>query len=390
LQRVDFAAMSSMPTPSPFFSRRLFLHASVVLTSLPQVAFAQGDTLRIGHSGPLTGSNKDLGEDVRDGALACFKAINDAGGINGRKLELLTLDDGNDAARAGENAKKLIADGALALFGYASATLSRPALPLVEAAKIPFFAPFTGAESMRVFNRHVYNIRASYADELNKIVQHYASLGSKTFAVVYYDDAVGKENLAVVERALQTLQLKSAGSVALNRATPDIASGVQAITAAKPDVVIQTTLYKASADMIKAVKAKGGGMQFVNTSFASATALAAELGKDGVGLAVSTVVPPFTRRSVPIVAEYLKQFTASFPKETPSFTSLESYIAAKVLAEGIKRAGKSVTRESLLTALDGIGSLDVGGYTVSFSAGNHNGSRFVDIALVGREGKFTY
>src|SRR5215470_743244 len=166
-------------------------------------ALAQG-AIVIGQSTPLSGSNKELGQDIRNGALAYFKKVNEAGGVNGRKIELASLDDGNTVPRAEANTKKLVEeDNVFALFGYASATLSRPALPYVDKHKVPFLAPFTGADPMRVFNKHVYNMRASYADELEKIVEHYTTFGIKRFSIVYYDDVVGKENLTAVDRALK-------------------------------------------------------------------------------------------------------------------------------------------------------------------------------------------
>ena len=168
-------------------------------------AHAQGVTktrILIGQSSPFSGSNKELGEDIREGLQAYFKQINEAGGVNGRALELVVLDDANDAKRSGENARILIEQrGVLALIGYASATLSLPALPFVEKGKVAFVGPFTGAEPMRSFRRNVYNIRASYADELEKIVDFYTTTGMKKFSVIHYDDAVGKENLAAVELA---------------------------------------------------------------------------------------------------------------------------------------------------------------------------------------------
>src|SRR2546426_7574342 len=164
------------------------------------VAHAQGVTktnILIGQSSPFSGSNKELGDDIREGLQAYFKQVNDAGGVNGRTLELLALDDANDAKRSGENARILIEQrGVLALIGYASATLSLPALPFAEKSKVAFVGPFTGAEPMRSFRRNVYNIRASYADELEKIVDFYTTTGMKKFSVIHYDDAVGKENLA--------------------------------------------------------------------------------------------------------------------------------------------------------------------------------------------------
>src|SRR6266700_1231369 len=148
-------------------------------------------TILIGQSGPLSGANKEFGEGIRDGALAYFRAVNAASGINKRKLELITIDDANDAQRSGENGRVLIEEkGVLAVFGYASATLSLPALPHAEKHRVPFVAPFTGAEPMRKFRPYVYNMRASYADELEKIVDFYASTGLKRFSVLHYDDPV--------------------------------------------------------------------------------------------------------------------------------------------------------------------------------------------------------
>src|SRR5262247_2522682 len=158
-------------------------------------AQAQGvgaSTILIGQSAPLTGANAELGNDIRNGALAYFRKVNDAGGVHGRKIELVTLDDGNTVPRAEANTKKLVEEqGVFALFGYPSATLSRPALPFVEKHKVPFLSPFTGADPRRVYNKYVYNMRASYADELEKIVDHFGSLGLTRFSIVYYDDVVG-------------------------------------------------------------------------------------------------------------------------------------------------------------------------------------------------------
>src|SRR6266850_5992290 len=152
-------------------------------------------TIVIGQSAPLSGPNAELGNDIRNGAVAYFRKVNDAGGVYGRKIELTTLDDANQVPRAEANTKKLVEEQAVfALFGYASATLSRPALPTIEKHGVPFLAPFTGADPMRVFNKHVYNLRASYADELEKIVEHFVPLGVKRFSIVYYDDVVGREN----------------------------------------------------------------------------------------------------------------------------------------------------------------------------------------------------
>src|SRR5256885_11603860 len=199
----------------------------------------------IGQSAPLSGANAELGHDIRNGALAYFRKVNEAGGVHGRRLELVTLDDANQVPRSEANTRELVEQKQVfALFGYASATLSRPALPSVEKHGVPFLAPFTGADPMRVFNRHVYNMRASYADELEKIVEHFVPLGVKRFSIVYYDDVVGRENFTAVQRALKKRALEPVSTAALkDRANPDIDTAVKTIAQGSPAMVILTTLY---------------------------------------------------------------------------------------------------------------------------------------------------
>ena len=326
-------------------------------------------TLVIGQSAPLTGANAELGNDIRNGALAYFARVNAAGGVHGRRIELLTLDDANQVPRAEANTKQLVEEtGVFALFGYASATLSRPALPTVARHGVPFLAPFTGADPMRVFNKHVYNMRGSY-----------------------YDDVVGRENHAAVARALKQRNLDTVSVASFkDREKPDIAAGVQAVAAGDPDVVILTTLYKASADFIKLARRSGLGAQMASNSFPGASPLAKELGNDGAGVIVASVVPPPTKRSLPIVLEYQAAIEQQLGRKDYSFTSLESYIGAKVTVEALRRAGPRPTREGLMQALDGMQSFDAGGYAVGFSPTNHNGSSYVELVVIGRGLKFNY
>jgi len=356
---------------------------------VPGVSAAQ---ILIGQSAPLTGSNAELGNDILNGVLACFRRVNEAGGVHGRKLEIVSLDDVNQVARAEANTVKLVEETRVfALFGYASATLSRPALPIVEKRGVPFLAPFTGADPMRVFNRHVYNMRAGYADELEKIVEHFVPLGVKRFSIVYYDDAVGRENFTAVERALKKRALEPVSSAALkDRATPDIDAAVKAIARGSPDVVILTTLYKASADLVKRARAAGVYAQVASTSFPGASPLAKELGADGAGVIVATVVPPPTKRSLRIVQEYQAAIEHETGRKEYSFTSFEAYLGAKVAVEAMRRAGPRLTREAFMRELDAMHDFDTGGYIVGFSPSNHNGSSFVELTVIGKDLKFGY
>ena len=375
---------------------RFFALAALAAGLFTAAAFAQqgvgANSVTIGQSAPLTGANAELGNDIRNGALAYFAKVNAAGGVHGRKVELVTLDDANQVPRADANTRKLVEEtGVFALFGYASATLSRPALPTVEKHGVPFLGPFTGADPMRVFNKYVYNMRGSYAEELEKIVDHFAPLGITRFSIVYYDDVVGKENFAAVDRALKKRNLEVVSVAAFkDRAKPEIEAGVKEIAKGKPDVVILTTLYKATSDFIKLAKASGLAAQMASNSFPGASPLAKELGKDGKGVIVATVVPPPGKRSLAIVQEYQAAIEKQLGTKEYSFTSMESYIGAKVLVEALRRAGPRLTRESFMQALDGLKDYDVGGFVVSFSPTNHNGSSFVELTIIGQGQKFNY
>ena len=349
-------------------------------------------TIVFGQSAPLSGANAELGNDIRNGALAYFRKVNEAGGVHGRKIELASLDDANAVPRAEENTKKLVEEqGVFALFGYASATLSRPALPFVDKHRVPFLSPFTGADPMRVFHKYVYNMRGSYAEELEKIVDHFAPLGVKRFSIVYYDDVVGRENFTAVERALKKRNLAVVSVAAWkDRAKPDIEGGVKSIAKGEPDVVILTTLYKATADFVRAAQKEGLGFQMASNSFPGASPLAKELGKQGAGFIVATVVPPPSKRSLPIVQEYPLAIEKHLGKKDLSFTSLESYIAAKATVEALRRAGPKLTREGFMQALDGMKGFDAGGYIMGFSPTNHNGSSFVELTVLGHDLKFNY
>jgi ABC-type branched-subunit amino acid transport system substrate-binding protein len=370
----------------------LVVAALVFASAQAQAPGVTAASVIFGQSAPLTGANAELGNDIRNGALAYFAKVNAAGGVHGRKLELASLDDANQVPRAEANTKKLVEEaGVFALFGYASATLSRPALPTVEKHRVPFLSPFTGADPMRVFNKHVYNMRGSYAEELEKIVDHFFPLGVKRFSIVYYDDVVGKENLAAVERALKKRNLAVVSVAAFKtRNNPDIAGGLKDVRQGQPDVVILTTLYKATSDFIKLAQKENFGAQMASNSFPGASPLAKELGGEGTGVIVATVVPPPSKRSLPIVQEYQLAIEKHLGKKELSFTSLESYIAAKVTVEALRRAGAKPTRENFMQALDGMRDYDTGGYVMSFAPNNHNGSSFVELTVIGRGQKFNY
>lgn len=349
-------------------------------------------SIKLGQSAPLSGPAAELGSEMREGANAYFESINRKGGVLGRKIQLVTLDDGYEPAKAAENTKKLIEEEkVMALFGYVGTPTSKEAMPIFTAAKVPFFGAFTGAELLRnPMNRYIFNVRSSYFDETEKIVQQLSSLGMKNISVFYQNDAYGKAGLSGVEQAMARRNLKISALGTVERNTTDVANAVSTISKANPQAVVMISAYKSCAEFIRQAKKSGlTGAQFFNVSFVGSRALAAELGADGRGVAVTQVVPFPWNPSNSVVKEYqatMKQFSQS----GYSFTSLEGFIAAKVLVEGIKRAGKDLTREKLISALETMKDYEMNGFYVSFSPSNHNGSKFVDVTIIGKDGKFQH
>ena len=353
----------------------IFLFSALVTT-------AGATDITIGQSTPLTGANADLGKDIRNGALAYFEKINATGGVNGNQIRLTTLDDKNDTKLSAENTQKLLNENnAVALFGYASSTLSIPAMPMVKESRVPFFAPFTGADTIRKQNDFVYTVRVTYADEIDKIINFWGSLGSTRVTVLHYDDAVGKQNFETVAKTLQKFNKQPTSiSITRNADLPD--DIVQRIAASDPQIILVTTLYAPAAQMVKKLRAANLPYVVTSLSFVGASQLAKALGADAAGISVALTVPTAKSLNVPVVKECVAAWAALGQKETMTVTAIESCIAAKVLVEGIRKAGKEVTRASLQKSLSAMGRVDVGGHVVEFKPGFHHGGKFVDIAVI--------
>lgn len=347
-------------------------------------------TILVGQSAPLSGPAQELGIEMKLGAQLYFDHVNNQGGINGRKIELRSLDDGYEPDRASANTRQLIEkEGVFALFGYVGTPTSLAALQISNPARLPFVGAFTGAEGLRnPFNRLVFNVRASYGDETEKIVEQFTSLNVKNIAVFYQNDSYGKAGLSGVEKAMSKRGLKILATGTVERNSVDVAAAVNAITAAKPDMVVMISTYKSSAAFIKAVRAVGSEPLFYSVSFVGSRALSSELGAGRAGVGISQVVPFPWGGTLPLVREYQKLLSQSASGREVSFTSLEGFIAAKVLVEGLRRSGKDLTRDKFITAMEGLRNFDTGGFVVNFSPTNHNGSTFVDLTIIRQDGKF--
>jgi branched-chain amino acid transport system substrate-binding protein len=342
----------------------------------------------IGQSAPLSGGNAVFGKDIRDGAQAYFAMVNANGGVQGRSIELQSLDDKNDRKTAAENAKNLLANkNMLALFGFASATLSLDALPQAVAKEVAFFAPFSGANAVRVNSPVLFTVRASYGEELEKMLNFWTSLGFKRVSVVHYDDEVGKQNLALVAVYLKKINLLPAALPLSRNATVGKAQA-QALADMQPEIIINTVLSGAAAQLQKELIGMGRMVPTSSLSFVGADQYISAAGPASAGVSIAQVVPSSTSQ-LPAVRECAKALELAGSKTPMNSTQLEACFAAKVLTEAIRRARLPVNAQSVLAALTTLGTYDLGGFKITFAPGAQHGSKFVELAMVTREGKLS-
>jgi ABC-type branched-subunit amino acid transport system substrate-binding protein len=370
-------------------ARPLLAGLAILWSQLALPQGVAGDRILVGQSVALTGPAAQLGIQMRNGIKAYFDAVNERGGVNGRKLELITLDDGYEPARTVPNTKKLIAeDKVFALIGYVGTPTSVPVIPIISEARVPFVGPFTGAEALRQpFNRYIFHVRASYYDETDMIVEQVVSTGGKNVAVFYQDDAYGQAGLKGVELAMQKRGLKISALGTVERNTVNVEMAVEALSAVRPDAVVMISAYTSCAEFIRQMKKAGSGAQFYNVSFVGSKALSDALGKEGVGVAISQVVPFPWGTALPVVKEY-QLLSARAGNKDYNFSAIEGFLVAKVFVEGLKRTGRDLNRERFIDAMEKMQDVDVGGFFVSYSPKNHAGSKYVDMTIISRDGKF--
>jgi ABC-type branched-subunit amino acid transport system substrate-binding protein len=348
-------------------------------------------TITLGMSAPLSGPNGAYGLDMKQTITAYFEQVNKAGGVNGRKLELISLDDGYETDRAVANTKTLIKDkNVFALLAYYGSSPTTETMNTVFGpAKVPLVGTISGAATLRESPatnpnaRYMFNVRASYADEAEVIVSQMVSLGLKNIAVFYQNDGFGKSGLDGVTAALKKNNLAPSAVGTVERNSVDVAKAVETIAKATPQAVVMVTLYKPTAAFVKAMKKAGQNPMLMTLSPVGAELLVQELGPDARGIGVSQVVPYPWNNVVPVVRDYQKLSD----KGAYSYYGMEGYLMAKTMIEGLKRAGKDLTREKLVTSLESMNGTDLGGYRVNYGPGTRLGSRFVELTVIGQGGK---
>lgn len=375
----------------PTFCKRALAGATIAALLLaPAVTRAQAPEIIIGQSAGYTGRTSSSVKEFMEGAQAYFDLVNKGGGIAGRKVYLNTLDDGYLPELVAENTKRLIdEDKALALFGYFGDAPVNAALPIIKEKRIALVGAVTGAEAHRS-NPNLFFVRASYQMEAEKIVAQAAAQGLSRFAIFYQNDEFGKDVLAGLQKALDSRKLTLAGQATYERNSLKVDDAVGKIAAVMPQSIVMACTLEACAEFVRQIKKRGLTPRFNHLSSVDIASLHKELGDLSRGLEVSRVVPLPQAQTVPLVREYTKALKDYAPKAQPSFLSLEGYIAAKALAEGLKRAGANPTRQGLLTALESMRAVDLGGFTVNFAGPHRRGSDFADVTIIGPGGKIKY
>lgn len=349
-------------------------------------------TITIGMSAPFTGPNGAYGLDMRQTIEAYFEQVNKAGGVNGRKLELIALDDGYETEKTVANTKALINDKkAFALLAYYGSSPTTEAMNTVFGpAKVPLVGTISGAGTLREpvsenpNSRYMFNVRASYANEAEAIINQMVSLGLKRIAVFYQNDGFGKSGLDGVTNALKKHNLAPTAVGTVERNSVDVNAAVESISKVTPQAVVMVTLYKPTAAFVKAMKKIGQNPMLMTLSPVGTEQLVKELGAEARGIGISQVVPyPWNDVSA-TVRDYQKLLgkTGSF-----SYYGMEAFLMARTLTEGLKRSGKDISREKLVTTLESLNNLEMGEYRVSYSPNLHLGSRFVELTVVGPGGK---
>lgn len=372
-------------------ARATFLALTLALATAAAPQGVTSHTVVLGQSAPLSGPLQGHGEDIRNGALAYFRKLNDAGGVHGRRIELATLDDAGDAAKTLSNTRRFIEEfKVFALFGYADAGMTPELLALVQKARAPLFAPITGAALARQPGQNVFTVSASRADEIDRVIAHYAQLGLKRFALLRGDDATGEEFLAAARASLSRHGLAAPVDAPFKGGAEGLSGLMGEAFVAEADVIVLALPQPPAADMVRALKRAGLGAQIVALSPASPEQLAQALGAGGAGVALSQVVPPLAQVSLPVVVEYRAAIEAESGRRTYSAASLEAFIAAKVFAEAARRAGPALTRDALQLALGAMSYHDTGGYIVNFSRTSRQGSTRNYLMLLTRDGELLH
>lgn len=377
------------------FARRFWFPILIYVLSTAAAFVARAepgvfeDRILFGQSAAFKGPAAALGVGMRDGLLAAFNEANSKGGIHGRRLELVTYNDGYEPEKAISNTNRLIhQDQVFALIGEVGTPTSKAAQPISTELSVPFIGPFTGAAFLRNPSLgNVVNIRASYDQETEAWIEHLTNdLGFTRIAILYQDDSFGRAGLSGVTKALQKRNIRLVAEGTYKRNTTAVKRAVLAIRKGKPEAVVMVGAYRPCAEFIKVARRIEMNPVFVNISFVGTKALAAELGPSGSGVVVTQVVPFPMDTRIPLVANYQTALKAYDAKLEPGFVSLEGYMVGQLLIQTLEQLGVSVSRKALLSTIRQTGEFDLGGITLSYGDDDNQGMDQVFLTEIQSDG----
>lgn len=373
--------------------RHLLNFCIALFTALSPLCAAAADDLIVGQvvpmSAPIYGS---ISQEYVAGAQAYFASVNAKGGVYGRKIRSIVKDDGFSPDKTLQATRELIEQDVIALFGYIGTPQVQILLKnnVLSDAGLALLAPWSGAPELREPTQpHLFHIRAGAAAEGTRMIEQLHTLGMRRFAVLHQDDAFGRAGLAGVESGAKRkgLKLMAIGSYPA-RKPDDVDAAVAAIVSAAPEAVILVATSPATTAFTKKLRATGNRAQLFTMSSTNFNALVKNLGEDGArGIGIAQVMPFPYSPSTPIAREFREAMATYAPDKIVSHASMESFVAAKVLVEAIRRAGGSPTRQKVVAALNKMNSYDLGGFKIGFTPDNHEGSNFVEITVIGQDGK---
>ena len=344
-----------------------------------------------GQSAAFTGPAAELGTNMRLGINAAFHEANQAGGVHGRSLELISLDDSYEPEQAVTNTLQLIEDEQVfMLIGAVGTPTSRSATPVSVAAGVPYLAPFTGAEFLRTLGpQNVINVRASYNQETEEMVARLTEdLHITRIAVMYQDDSFGRAGYVGAVNALRSRGMSPVGIGLYTRNTTAVKTAVLDIQRSLPEAVIIVGAYEPVATFIRWSRHIGMDVQFINISFVGSNALARELGPEGAGVFVTQVVPFPNDLSQPIVRSYRSALSSHAPRELPGFVSLEGYLAGRLAIAGLEGCGRDLSRQCFLDSLTSADTIDLDGFTLGYGEDDNQGSDTVFLTVLGSDGEY--
>lgn len=348
--------------------------------------------LVFGQSAAFKGPASALGQGMREGILASFEEANRAGGVHGRRLELVHYNDGYEPEKAIENTLQLVErDRVFALLGEVGTPTSKAAQPIATKLGVPFIGPLTGAAFLREATLgNVINLRASYGQETEAWIEYLAErLGLTRIAILYQDDSFGRAGLSGVLAALRRRNIGLAAEGTYKRNTTAVKRALLAIRKVDPEAVVIVGAYKPTAAFIRLARQLDLDPVFIAISFVGSRALADELGPEGEGVLITQVVPLPRNRTIPVVAQYQDALRARDPEAMFGFVSLEGYLVGRLVVAALNLLGPDVTRKGLLATIREMEAFDLGGITLSFSSDDNQGSDEVFFTRIERDGRFS-